>query len=222
MWWSKLWIETGRPIVIRQWKFGLLRGGLITVAQICFYLALVRMELATVTSIAFTGPLFVTALSIPILGHTVGIWRWLAVLIGFGGILLVLQHGGAAFTWIAILPLCASFCYATNSVTSRVFDDDVPTAMINIYSNAGALIGSVILVTATGGYIPVTSLEDWLWLITMGAVGGTAVFCLTSAYRLADPSSLSPFEFFGIPFSFFWAGFSSPKLRLIAWYRAYI
>ena len=140
------------------------------------------------------------------------------MLIGFGGILLVLQPGGTAFTWIALLPLCAAFCYAANSVTSRLFDDDVPTAMINIYSNIGALIGSIILVTATGGYIPVASLADWLWLIAMGAVGGTAVFCLISAYRLADPSSLSPFEYFGIPFSFFlgWVFFAeAPFDRLL-------
>ncbi len=216
--WSKNWIEAGRPLVIRQWKLGFLRGGLVALAQLCFYLALSRLEFATATSIAFSGPLFITALSIPLLGHRVGLWRWVAVLIGFTGVMLVMRPGSDSFTWYAVLPLCAAFNYAAISVSARLFDDSVPTALINIYSNVGALIGSLILVTTTGGFVAIGSLQDWLWLIAMGCTGGIAVFCLVSAYRLADPSSLSPFEYFGIPFSFFLGYFifaEAPLERLI-------
>ncbi|MEP1210031.1 MAG: DMT family transporter [Rhizobiaceae bacterium] len=216
--WSKTWIEAGRPLVIRQWKLGVLRGLFVALAQLCFYLALSKLEFATATSIAFSGPLFVTALSIPLLGHRVGLWRWLAVLIGFTGVLLVMRPGSQAFEWYAVLPLCAAFNYAVISVTSRLFDDSVPTALINIYSNCGALVGSLVLVVMTGEFVPVASAQDWLLLIAMGGAGGIAVFCLVSAYRLADPSSLSPFEYFGIPFSFFlgWVVFAEAPLdRLI-------
>jgi len=216
--WSKNWIEAGRPLIIRQWKLGLLRGGFVALAQLCFYLALSQLEFATATSIAFSGPLFITALSIPILGHRVGLWRWIAVLIGFTGVMLVMRPGSDSFTWYAILPLCAAFNYALISVSARLFDDSVPTALINIYSNVGALAGSLTLVATTGGYVPVGALEDWLLLIAMGCTGGIAVFCLVTAYRLADPSSLSPFEYFGIPFSFFlgWVVFAEAPLdRLI-------
>ena len=202
LWWSKNWVEAGRPLVLRQWKLGLLRGAFVALAQLCFYLALSRLEFAVATSIAFAGPLFVTALSIPLLGHRVGGWRWMAVLIGFSGVLLVMQPSSSDFNWYAVLPLCAAFCYACISVSARLFDESVPTALINIYSNCGALIGSLIMIAVSGEFIPVAALQDWLWLLAMGSAGGIAVFCLVSAYRLADPSSLSPFEYFGIPFSF--------------------
>lgn len=218
LWFSKVWTEAGKPIVIRQWKLGFIRGGFVACAQLCFYFALVHMELATATSIAFAGPLFITALSIPILGHRVGFWRWIAVLIGFAGVLWVIRPATDDFNWYAILPLGAAFAYAAISVTARLFDESVPTALINVYSNIGAMVGSLILVLLTGDYVAINALEDLLWLAAMGIAGGIAVFCLISAYRLADPSSLSPFEYFGIPFSFIlgWVFFAEAPLdRLI-------
>ena len=105
LFWSQSWIQSGRPIVIRQWKLGLARGGLGVFAQISFYLALFHLEFATATTIVFAGPLFITALSIPLLGHRVGLWRWLAVLIGFTGVMLVMRPTAQSFNWYAILPL---------------------------------------------------------------------------------------------------------------------
>lgn len=218
LFWSKNWIKAGRPVVIRQWKLALARGGVGVLAQISFYLALSQMELATATTILFAGPLFITALSVPLLGNRVGLWRWLAVLIGFAGVVLVMRPSAESFNWYAILSLCAAFGYASISVTARLFDDDVPSAVISLYQNVGALIGSVALVIFTGGFIQIGTLEDWIWLVAMGVAGGTASYCMISAYRMAEPSSLSPFEYFGIPFSFFlgWIFFSeAPFDRLI-------
>jgi drug/metabolite transporter (DMT)-like permease len=218
LFWSKSWVKAGRPVVIRQWKLALVRGGIGALAQISFYLSLSHLEFATASTMLFAGPLFITALSIPLLGHRVGFWRWLAVLTGFTGVMLVMGPQAESFTWYAILPLCAAFGYASISVTSRLFDESVPTAVINLYSNAGSIIGSITLVVVTGSFVQIGTLEDWLWLAAMGVAGGTAAFCLISAYRMAKPSSLSPFEYFGIPFSFFlgWIFFlETPFDRLI-------
>ncbi len=199
---SKTWVESGRRVVIRQWKFALIRGGFGALAQICLYLSLLHLEFATATSLLFAGPLFVTALSVPILGDRVGPWRWVAVTIGFIGILLVIQPAKESFTWYSALPLCAAFGFATISVTSRLFDKEVPTALLNLYHTLGSLVGSLIMIFLTEGFVPIASLEDWGWLIAMGFAGGLAAFCIVTAYRLAEPSSLSPFEYFAIPFSF--------------------
>ncbi len=160
LFWSQSWIKAGRPVVIRQWKLALARGGLGVFAQISFYLALFRLEFATATTIAFAGPLFITALSIPLLGHRVGFWRWLAVLIGFIGVIMVMRPTAESFTWYVFLPLIAAFGYASISVTARLFDEAVPTAVLNIYYNVGALTGSVVLVIATGSYIQIGSNRD--------------------------------------------------------------
>ncbi len=199
---SSGWHAAGRPLIIRQWKLGLLRGGFIALAQFCFYLSLTHMELATASTLSFAGPLFVTTLSVPVLKHRVGIWRWMAVGIGFTGILLIMRPGADVFTPYALLPIGAAFGYGCSAVMIRLMDTDVPSATINLYSTFGALFGGLLVLFSTTGYIPIASAHDWLWLIAMGASGGFAVLLLIMAYRLTQPSNLAPFEYFGIPFSF--------------------
>ncbi len=199
---SKRWHAEGRPLVFPQWKTALARGGFITIAQYTFYLSLTHLPFATASAIAFAGPMFVTALSVPVLGHKVGGWRWLAVMVGFAGILMVVRPGAGVFSWYALLPLCAALAYASSSVVVRLIDQDVPTPIINVYSQIGSFVGSAILVFATTGFEPIASLRDWGWILAMGIAGGSAVILIVSAYRSAQPSSLSPFEYFGIPTTF--------------------
>ncbi len=199
---SREWHEKGRKLAIRQWRFALLRGFFVAGAQYSFYLSLVNLELATATTLTFIGPVFITLLSIILLKHRVGFWRWLAVVIGFMGVLLIMRPGSVIFNPFALLPILAAFGYSLSVVSVRLLDDTIPTATINLYGSVGALIGSTTILLSTGGYIAVESVSDWFWLIAMGTVGGFAVLSLITAYRLARPSSVSPFEYFGIPFSF--------------------
>jgi len=199
---SQEWHNSGRQLKIRQWKLAFVRGLYVAGAQFCFYLSIINMELATATTLTFIGPIFITLLSMILLHHQVGIWRWAAVLIGFIGVLLIVRPGSEVFTVYAILPIFASFGYSLSVITVRLLDNRVPTATANLYASIGALSGSSLILLFTQGYSPVTSGSDWLWLIGMGTVGGFAVFCLIHAYRLTQPGNLSPFEYFGIPFSF--------------------
>jgi len=160
------------------------------------------MQLATATTLAFSGPLFVTLLSIPILGHKVGWWRTFAVFLGFVGVVLVMRPGSDAFQLVALLPITAAVCYAFVSISARLFNDSDTTALINLHATLGALGGIIIVTLVTGHWQPMRTHLDWLWFFAMGMAGGCAVFCLITAYRMAEPSSLSPFEYFGIPFSF--------------------
>ena len=215
---SRVWRESGRAVRLVHWKLASARGGFVTIAQFCFYLSLIHLEFATASTIAFSGALFVTLLSIPILGHRVGIWRWSAVGTGFVGIVLVMRPDAGSFNVYALLPVCAALGYAASSVTAQLFDKSVSTALINLYALAGALTGAVVLVVFTGGYVEVATYQDWLWLLAMGVAGGSAVFCLVTAYRLTAPSNLAPFEYFSIPFAFLlgWMFFDeAPFHRLI-------
>lgn len=196
------WHAAGRPLLIRQWKLGLARGGLVGMAQFCLYLSYTRLEFATASTLAFASPLFITLLSVPILRIEVGALRWLAVVVGFLGIVLIMRPGSEVFSLYALLPVGAAFGYASASVLVRLVDTDVPSATINLYSTLGAMICSIILLFSTTGYIPVASTNDWFLLVLLGAVGGTAVLTMIVAYRLTQPSNLAPFEYFGIPFSF--------------------
>jgi len=215
---SREWHARGRILGIRQWRLGLLRGAFIAAAQYCFYLSITKMELATASTLTFISPVLITLLSVPILKHHVGIWRWLAVLIGFIGVVLIMAPGTEVFTPYSLLPIGAALGYSLSTVCVRLVDDDVPTALINMYASVGALAGALAILFSTTGYQGVASAADWLLLVTMGLVGGCAVLALINAYRLTRPASLSPFEYFGIPFSFIlgWVFFDeAPFARLI-------
>ena len=202
LWMSREWHARGRQLRIRQWRLGLARGLSIAAAQYCFYLSITRMELATASTLTYISPVLITLLSIPILKHRVGAWRWFAVIVGFVGVVLIMRPGSDLFSAYSLLPIGAALGYSLSTVCVRLFDEHNPTALLNMYASVGALIGALAIVTTTRGYRPVESLADWSLLLLMGLVGGFAVLALINAYRLARPSSLSPYEYFGIPFAF--------------------
>ena len=121
---------------------------------------------------------------------------------GFLGVLLIMRPGSEVFSPYAFLPILAAFGYSLAVVSVRLLDDAIPTPTLNLYALVGAITGSITIMLSTGGFVPITTAIDWFWLIAMGTVGGFAVLSLISAYRLTRPGNLSPFEYFGIPFSF--------------------
>jgi drug/metabolite transporter (DMT)-like permease len=199
---SRDWHRSGRSLSIPQWKTALGRGLVLTFAQFCLYTSFIKLEFATASTLVFAGPLFITTLSIPLLGHQVTKSQWIAVIIGFVGILMIVRPGSDIFTPWILLPLAAALGYGLAIIMVRLVDDDVPSATISLYSSFGALISSTILMSATSGFLAIETLEDGLWLMSAGIVGGMAVLVLIMAYRLTMPSKVSPFEYFGIPFSF--------------------
>ncbi len=201
LWTSQTW-RTGRRLRIRQWRLACFRGFAVVFAQLAFYLSLGRMEFATTTTISYSTALFTTAFAVPLLAEKVGLVRWLAVLIGFVGVVMVMGPGGDSFTWDALLPLAASVLYALTAVTAGMIDKDVPSPLLNLYSSAVAAVGAVILAVAAGGFSPIAASVDLGWIVAMGTVGGLAVLCLVVSYRMTEPSNLAPFNYFGIPLAF--------------------
>ncbi len=189
----------GKFRVIRQWPLALSRGFMSAFAQLFFYLALARMEFATVATILFSMSLFIVAFSVPLLGAKVGPVRWLAVIVGFVGVIMVVGPGSDAFTLAAILPLAAAALYALNSIVTRMIDDDVPSSLIYLYSAFAAALGaSALTALGGGGFTTITSAFDLGLIWLMGLIGGSGVICLVVAFRMADPSLLAPFNYFGI------------------------
>lgn len=202
LWMSTAWRRGGRPMRIRQWRLALLRGVAVTFAQLMFYLSLGIVAFATATTISYTTALFTTALAVPILRESVGWARWIAVAIGFVGVIMILRPGSDAFTWALVLPVGASFLYALSAVTARLIDAEVPTPLFNFYSSIVAAMGAFTLAMSLGGFTPLDSLMDLGFIVLMGLFGGSAVLCLVVAYRMTEPSNLAPFSYFGIPIAF--------------------
>ncbi|MBY8975510.1 DMT family transporter [Rhodobacteraceae bacterium NNCM2] len=189
-------------ILVPRYQLALLRGGFITIAQTSFYFSLSFMAFATASALTFTMSLFVTALSGPVLGNKVGPWRWGAVLIGFFGVMLILRPGSDAFSIAALLPVCAALFYAITTVTAQLFPSEVPTPAINLFTNIAALIGATLLTALTTGFTPIASVTDFFLMAAMGMFGGVGVLFLIFAYRMTEPSNLSPFDYTGILFAF--------------------
>ncbi len=202
LWFAPAWRAQGRPLKIRQWKLGIARGLIVTMAQLCFYLSLGVLAFATANSLSYANALFMTALAVPILGERVGLVRWGAVMMGFLGVVLIMRPGSDAFSVNALLPVCAGFFYALSGVLARLIDHEVPTTLVNLYSAVSACVGAIALALILGGFTPIHSLSDLAWIAAMGGFGGTAVLCLLIAYRMAEQSDLAPFNYFGIPIAF--------------------
>ncbi|MEX0503924.1 DMT family transporter [Alphaproteobacteria bacterium LSUCC0719] len=180
----------------------LMRSSSVVMAQLCFYTALTKIEFATASALGFSGPMFITALSVPLLGHYIGIWRWGAVMLGFAGVVTILQPFQDGFSPYMLLPVLAGFCYATSSVLVRFYPPEIPSAAIQFGQQTATCALATLVVILFVDPVPIGNLGDAGLFVIMGVLGGTGVLSLAIAYRLVDPSSVSPFEYFGIPVSF--------------------
>ncbi|MDJ0627190.1 MAG: DMT family transporter [Rhodobacter sp.] len=202
LWGTAAWHRAGRPLRIRQWRLALLRGAIVVFAQLMFYLALGRLAFATANTISYSNALFMTAFAVPLLGERVGWIRWIAVLVGFAGVVLVMGPGRDSFSLDALLPVGAAALYALTGVTARMMDTDVPSPLVNVYSAVISAAGAGLLALALGGFSPVRTGADLGWIVAMGCCGGLAVLSLVVSFRMAEQSDLAPFTYFGIPLSF--------------------
>lgn len=215
LWSSRQWRDAGYRLKVRQWPLIYTRGLLVTFAQLMFYLSLGLIPFATATTIAYSGALFATLFAFLVLKERVGVARLGAVLIGFVGVILVTGLGREAFTWTALLPVAAAAGYAMSGVTARLLDEDVPSALANLHASLISVVGSGMIAFWWGGFSPIQSGSDLMWIALMGGFGGTAVLCLVISYRMTEQSNLAPFSYFGIPMAFIlgWVFFAEAPIQ---------
>ena len=183
---------------IPRWRLAFGRGLMVAVAQFFFYSALARLELATVSALGQTAATFIVLLAIALYGEKVGVWRWSAIAIGLLGAVIIVRPGSDVFSWSAILPICAAFCYASATVTMRSFDKSVSNAVLFLYSAVAAACGALILAAGTVEFSPIQSNLDVLIIFSMSFCGGFGVVFWMYAFRNAASSVLAPFSYFGI------------------------
>jgi drug/metabolite transporter (DMT)-like permease len=168
------------------------RGVLLMVSTILNFVAIMYLQLAQTAAIFFTIPLWVCALSVPILGERVGLRRWLAVAVGFCGVLLIMRPGTESFHWAMLLSLTASLCGAIyNIVTRKVGSRDRAETSLFYVGMVGAAAAAVPLpfVWQTPQGL------QWLQLALIGLAGTIGHFMLIQAHRLAPASALAPFMY---------------------------
>jgi drug/metabolite transporter (DMT)-like permease len=175
-----------------RWPWHALRTVLSVGAMFGFFFGLSRMPLVNALTLAFTAPLIVTALSVPLLGEHVGWRRWAAVTAGFIGVLIVLRPGPGMFTPAAIGVLIAACCWAGMMVTGRKLAATESSYSLAFYIMSGPLLVSTFILP--GNYIEPDG-EAWLLFGLAGVCSAVAWVGMVGAYRRAPPVVLAPFEY---------------------------
>ena len=185
--------RTGRP------GLSILRGVLGCFAIGLFTAALPRQPLVTTFAIVAAGPLFITILSIPLLGEPVGLRRWLATLAGFAAVLFMLQPDSDVDLTAAAMLISSNVIFALTMILSRI---------VGRTDGAGTMTLSTLLIfiVVSGAVAPFnwTAPGDGGWWIfgAIGVIAAAALYAMTTAFKVGAPSLVAPFEYTGIA----WAG----------------
>ena len=126
-----------------------MRGLFVAVAQLLLYSALARLELATELALGQTSAIFVVLLAIVFYNEIFEIWRWIAVIFGFSGTLLIMLLGTDVFVWSSLVPIGAAFCYAASMVSLRSFDNKVSNSILYLYSASAAAACAIVMALGT-------------------------------------------------------------------------
>ncbi|HZY18018.1 MAG TPA: DMT family transporter [Ramlibacter sp.] len=189
---------------LRQWALlrdrrVLLRAGFDAFATLTYLTSLFHLPLANATAINMATPLFITLFAVMAFHERVGPGRWLAVAVGFAGVLLVVQPSGAAFNAYALLCLGGTLLHAGRDLTTRVIDRGVPSLLITL--------STALAVTLLSGFWGLG--HDWI-AVTTGQLALLALasiflsggyFLLTVSMRSGEMSVIAPFRYTGLLFA---------------------
>ena len=186
-----------------------------------FFFGLASMPLADATAIFFFAPLLITALSVPFLGEIVGFRRWIAVLIGFVGVVVMVRPGSDAFQVAAIGPLIAAVAYASMQILTRKLGVTEKASTLAFYIQITFVfvcigIGFVagdgrfaegiedpsLLFLLRAWKIP--SQEDVGVMALIGIASAFGAYLVSQGYRLKEATAAAPFEYVALPMSVFW------------------
>ncbi len=170
----------------------LIRGLIWIAAATTFFTGLRFLGLAEATALIFAAPVFITAISALFLKETVGWRRWLAVLAGFAGVLIVVQPGAGTFQPASLFPLATALFYALLMLSARWVDpgESVWTMMLYLVGT-GALLGGLAM-----PFVWRTPEAGDLWLFAGISLFGTAGMTLiTQAFRFAPATIVAPFDY---------------------------
>jgi drug/metabolite transporter (DMT)-like permease len=192
----------------------LLRAALLFASYTIYYLAIAAIPLAEAVSLFYTAPLFIVALSGPMLQERVGSTRWIAVVVGFLGAVVMCRPGADVVDPAALLSLFSAALYALAQVMARDLGTTYRASVMALAQNAVNLCAALAigLLAGDGTYAGAThpslafllrawttpTTVDLLLMAATGVIAAVAIWCLTQAYRIAEANVLAPFEYTSI------------------------
>ncbi|MEM9317533.1 MAG: DMT family transporter [Pseudomonadota bacterium] len=221
-----LYFEGGLSLLrTEQTGLHVLRATAIVLANMIFFAAIAVLPLGLATGIFFVSPLFITLLSVPLLGARVGPRRLVAVGLGLLGVAIIVSGDVAlpvgTAPWVLILPIAAAFLYALTNVLSSKLGQRSRASAMSLYIQTAFLSVALVFYFAAGdGRFAVGQtngsitflLRAWTWPApqdvwlfgVMGVLGGVIGYVFSQAYRLGQPATLAPFEYVALPLAMMW------------------
>jgi len=203
-----------------QFKLEFTRGMFLFLSYTTFMMGLAALPLAEVEAIRFSGPLMITILSVFLLREKVEARRWLALLVGFLGVLLIVRPGSASFNLGSVFILISVLFYALTVISTRKLQATDSSATMAYYSSLVYLAAALVLVPLTlmVGEVPdappslaflfrawaMPSLLDGIIMCGLGLVWAGWTYCMARAYSLAQASVAAPFEYLSLPINILW------------------
>ncbi|KFL37124.1 DMT family transporter [Arenimonas donghaensis] len=176
-----------------RWRLHLLRAALSIVMLSAFAFALRQMPMTSAYAIFFVAPLLITALSVPMLGETVGPRRWTAIGLGLVGVLVVLRPTGEGlFGWAGLAVVVAAAGYALSAILVRI---------LHRTDSGQSMVFWMLVMTAVGasalawpGWVPLRASDAWV-IAGVGVTGFLGQVAITEAFRSGEASVVAPFEY---------------------------
>ncbi len=184
--------KTSRPYL----HFKRCLAGLIALVSI--FIALRNLPLATVVSITFAAPVFTTIFSIFLLNEKVGLYRWLAVIVGFVGIIVITEPGFSSLNFYYIYPIifCLGLSYV--AIAIRKLSTTEPVWLISFFfSFSIAVLG---LFSLFHGWV-MPNITDLFLLSMVGILGGLANLWLSQSYKYSEVSLVTPLKYLALVFA---------------------
>lgn len=196
------------------------RGLFFFLSYTTYFMGLAALPLADIAALRFSGPLMITLLSVYFLGELVGLRRWVALLIGFAGVLLIVRPGLATFNLGSLFTLLSVLLYALATILTRRVQTTDSSATMAYYSSLVYLAGTFVLaplVIAVGDFPDahpsiaflfrawsMPSLLDGIIMSGLGLVWAGGMYYLARAYSVAPASTVAPFEYLALPIHIAW------------------
>ena len=204
----------------RQPGLEYLRGVFLFLSYTTFMMGLAALPLAEIEAIRYSGPLMITLLSVAMLREKVGPRRWLALIVGFMGVLLIVRPGSASFNLGSIFILISVLFYALTVILTRKLQTNDSSATMAFYSSLVYLVAAFILVPlpALVGERPdahpsiaflirswsTPTLVDLIIMAGLGLVWAGWMYFMSRAYSVAQASAIAPFEYVSLPINIMW------------------
>lgn len=163
-----------------------------TAETACFYGAVTVLPLADAFTYYLAGPIYVTVIAAVVLKEQVGWRRWIAVLIGFAGVIIALQPGAGEFGWPVAIAIIGSLLYAILMIVTRVLRGTSSAVLASTQMLGGLLFG---LIAMPVDWVPLASVTDAVLLSTVGVVAVIAIVCVNRSLTLAPASAVIPFQY---------------------------